>query len=64
VTPLTTHDDIRTQFPLSAEVVWLRYLEMTRDLTGEDYAEAEAEAWEELQIALSHLETPAPLPLG
>ena len=27
-----------------------RYLEMTRDLTGDDYAEAEEEAWEELQM--------------
>ncbi len=61
MTPLTTHTDIVTRFPLSAEVVWQRYLEVTRDLSGDDYEQTEQEAWELLQEALGHLSSPAPL---
>jgi hypothetical protein len=52
---MTTQTDIRTLFPLSAEVAWRRYLEATRDLDGEPYDSAEQDAWEELQIALGLL---------
>jgi hypothetical protein len=61
VTPLTTHTDIVTRFPLSAEVVWRRYLEVTADLSGDEYEQIEPRAWEQLQVALGHLESPAPL---
>ncbi len=53
--------DIVTLIPLSADVVWTRYLEATRHLTGEEYALAETEAWEQLQTALANLERPAAL---
>jgi hypothetical protein len=46
--------DTITQFPLSQRVVWLRYLERTRE-AGDDYAEVEAAAWEELQAALARI---------
>jgi len=46
--------DTITQFPLSQRVVWLRYLERTRD-AGDDYAEVEEAAWEELQAALARI---------
>jgi hypothetical protein len=52
---VTTQTDIRTLFPLSAEVAWRRYLEATQDLDGEEYAATEEDAWEELQIALGRL---------
>ena len=42
-------------FPLTTEAAWRRYLEQTRDAEGEGYAEAEAEAWEELQAALARV---------
>ncbi|HYX86643.1 MAG TPA: hypothetical protein VE777_16850 [Gaiellales bacterium] len=42
-------------FPLTAEAAWRRYLEATRDAEGEEYAETEAEAWEELQAALERV---------
>ena len=61
VPPLTTHTDIVTRFPLSAEVVWRRYLEVTQDLTQDEYEQVEPEAWEQLQVALGHLDAPAPL---
>jgi hypothetical protein len=35
-------------------VVWLRYLEQTRE-AGDDYAEVEQAAWEELQAALARI---------
>jgi len=47
--------DIITLFPLSAEVAWRRYLEATQGRAGEEYEGAEAEAWEQLQLALSRL---------
>ena len=46
--------DTITQFPLSQRVVWLRYLERTRD-AGDEYAEVEQAAWEELQAALGRI---------
>jgi hypothetical protein len=52
---VTTQTDIRTLFPLSAEVAWRRYLEATQDLEGEHYESAEQDAWDELQIALGRL---------
>jgi hypothetical protein len=50
--------DIRTLFPLSAEVAWKRYLESTQDLDGESYKMAEEDAWAELQVALGRLPRP------
>jgi hypothetical protein len=35
-------------------VVWLRYLELTRE-AGEDYAAVEEAAWDELQKALARI---------
>jgi hypothetical protein len=52
---VTTQTDIRTLFPLSAEVAWRRYLESTQDLDGEYYDAAEQDAWDELQMALGRL---------
>jgi hypothetical protein len=46
--------DTITQFPLSQRVVWLRYLERTRE-AGDDYADIEQAAWEELQAALGRI---------
>lgn len=51
---MTPTADTITQFPLSQRVVWLRYLEQTRE-AGEDYAEVEQAAWEELQAALARI---------
>jgi hypothetical protein len=50
--------DIRTLFPLSAEVAWKRYLESTQGLDGESYKMAEEDAWAELQVALGRLPRP------
>jgi hypothetical protein len=50
--------DIRTLFPLSAEVAWKRYLESTQSLDGESYKMAEEDAWAELQVALGRLPRP------
>jgi hypothetical protein len=47
--------DIITLFPLSAEVAWRRYLEATQGREGPEYEGAEADAWEQLQIALTRL---------
>ena len=47
---MTPTADTITQFPLSQRVVWLRYLERTRE-AGDDYAEVEEAAWDELQKA-------------
>jgi hypothetical protein len=44
-----------TILPLTREAAWLRYLELTRDVEAADYAETEAEAWDELQAALARL---------
>jgi hypothetical protein len=44
-----------TILPLTREAAWLRYLELTRDVDAADYAETEAEAWDELQAALERL---------
>lgn len=52
---MTTQTDIRTLFPLSAEVAWKRYLEATQALDGEHYAAVEADAWGKLQLALGRL---------
>ena len=52
---MATTIDIRTLFPLSAEVAWTRYLEATRGIEGAEYERAEGAAWEELQLALSRL---------
>jgi hypothetical protein len=41
-----------TILPLTREAAWQRYLELTRDADSADYAETEAEAWDELQAAL------------
>jgi hypothetical protein len=41
--------------PLTREAAWRRYLEVTRDVEAADYAETEAEAWDELQAALERL---------
>ncbi|HET7380005.1 MAG TPA: hypothetical protein VFJ24_08195 [Gaiellales bacterium] len=51
---MTPTADTITQFPLSQRVVWLRYLERTRE-AGDDYAEIEQAAWEELQAALARI---------
>ena len=51
---MTPTADTITQFPLSQRVVWLRYLERTRE-AGDDYAEVEQTAWEELQAALARI---------
>ncbi len=51
---MTPTADTITQFPLSQRVVWLRYLERTRE-AGDDYAEVEQAAWEELQEALTRI---------
>jgi hypothetical protein len=51
---MTPTADTITQFPLSQRVVWLRYLERTRE-AGDDYAETEQAAWEELQAALARI---------
>jgi hypothetical protein len=34
---------------------WATYGERLRDLTGDEYVAAEAQAWEELQLALGQL---------
>ena len=44
-----------TILALTQEAAWRRYLELTRDADAEDYAETEAEAWEELQAALARV---------
>ena len=44
-----------TILPLTREAAWQRYLELTRDVDAADYAETEAEAWDELQAALERL---------
>ena len=44
-----------TILPLTRAAAWLRYLELTRDVEAADYAETEAEAWDELQAALERL---------
>jgi hypothetical protein len=54
---MTPAADTITQFPLSQRVVWLRYLEQTRE-AGDDYAEVEQAAWEELQAALARIPRP------
>jgi hypothetical protein len=51
---MTPAADTITQFPLSQRVVWLRYLERTRE-AGDAYAEVEQAAWEELQTALARI---------
>jgi hypothetical protein len=51
---MTPTADTITQFPLSQRVVWLRYLERTRE-AGDDYAEVEEAAWDELQQALARI---------
>ncbi len=61
MTPLTTHTDIVTRFPLAPEVVWQRYLEVTQNLAGDEYEQVESQAWEQLQEALGNLESPASL---
>ena len=55
---MTMQTDIRTLFPLSAEVAWKRYLESTQTLDGESYKMAEEDAWAELQVALGRLPRP------
>jgi hypothetical protein len=44
-----------TILPLTREAAWQRYLELTRDVDAADYAETEAEAWDDLQAALERL---------
>ena len=44
-----------TILPLTREAAWQRYLELTRDVDAADYAETEAEAWDNLQAALERL---------
>lgn len=51
---MTPTADTITQFPLSQRVVWLRYLERTRE-AGDEYAEVEEAAWDELQQALARI---------
>ena len=51
---MTPTADTITQFPLSQRVVWLRYLEQTRE-AGENYAAVEEAAWDELQKALARI---------
>jgi hypothetical protein len=51
---MTPTADTITQFPLSQRVVWLRYLEQTRE-AGDSYAEVEEAAWDELQAALARI---------
>ncbi len=41
--------------PTTPEAAWLRYLESTRGVEGEGYAQAEEAAWAQLQAALAHL---------
>jgi len=59
---VTNSIDTISLFPLSAEVAWQRYLEATRAADGGEYEQVEAEAWEQLQLALSRVRgTPAPV---
>ena len=51
---MTSPADTITQFPLSQRVVWLRYLERTRE-AGDDYPRVEEAAWDELQEALARI---------
>ena len=51
---MTSPADTITQFPLSQRVVWLRYLERTRE-AGDDYPGVEEAAWDELQEALARI---------
>ncbi len=51
---MTPTADTITQFPLSQRVVWLRYLERTRE-AGDDYADVEEAAWDELQKGLTRI---------
>jgi hypothetical protein len=51
---MTSSADTITRFPLSQRVVWLRYLERTRE-AGDAYAEVEEAAWDELQQALARI---------
>ena len=44
-----------TILPLTKDAAWQRYLELTRDADAAGYAETEAEAWEELQVALERI---------
>ena len=44
-----------TILPLAQEAAWQRCLELTRDVDAADYAQTEAEAWEELQAALERI---------
>jgi hypothetical protein len=44
-----------TILPITRAAAWQRYLELTRDVDAADYAETEAEAWDELQAALERL---------
>jgi hypothetical protein len=55
---MATQTDIRTLFPLSAEVAWKRYLEATQGLDGDSYQLVEQDAWDELQLALGRLPRP------
>ena len=52
---MSTSIDTISLFPLTAEIVWRRYLEETRSLDAESYTLGEAEAWERLQGALSRI---------
>lgn len=47
--------DTITLFPLSAEVAWQRYLEVTRAAAPDDYERVEQDAWAQLQVALSRV---------
>src|SRR4029079_9271625 len=51
---MTPTADTITAVPLSQRVGWLRYLERTRE-AGDDYAEVEEAAWDELQKALTRI---------
>ena len=55
--------DTITLFPLSAEVAWQRYLEVTRSADAEDYEQVEKDAWEQLQLSLSRVHS-APTPVA
>ena len=61
VTPLTTHTDIVTRFPLRRRSCGAGIWKSPRISPRDEYEQVEPEAWEQLQVALGHLDAPAPL---
>jgi hypothetical protein len=50
------HQAMLHYFPITRDAAWRRYLEVVRSAPPEGYAEAEEEAWAELQAALARVE--------